>query len=108
MITLVQPVSVVGLTQASRVMPVVRSRRLLSATVTQLLVPLNIRAPPNLPAEVQEVLLTVPVRLWPEESLAVVPAASSKPQAPTRPATTVALETVTMTSADVVALPAAS
>src|SRR3954453_11839630 len=39
-----------GLTQASRVMPVVRSRELASGTVTQSLTPLNDSPPPFFPA----------------------------------------------------------
>ena len=60
-----QPLRAVGLTQASRVMAVVRSRELESLTVTQLLLPLNDRALPNFPA-VQEVELTVPLFPLPE------------------------------------------
>src|SRR5689334_3760717 len=74
----------VGCTQASRVMPVVRSRLFASATVTQLLVPLKLNAPPNLPAATWVAPVMVPGLFWPEESAAVVPVVSSKPHAPTR------------------------
>src|SRR5436190_77247 len=74
-----------GLTQASRVIPVVRSREAESLTVTQLLTPLNDRAPPYLPEVDQEVLATVPVLELPEASAAVVPDPSLKPYAATRP-----------------------
>ena len=53
-------VTLVGLTHADSVMPVVKSSEVLSATVTQLLVPLNIRAEPNLPDGVQLVFARVP------------------------------------------------
>src|SRR6476620_7083995 len=74
----------VGWTHASSVMPVVRSRLFASGTVTQLLVPLKLSAPPNLPAALCVAPVIVPVLLWPEASAAVVPVVSSKPQAPTR------------------------
>src|SRR4051812_31604952 len=74
----------VGCTHASRGMPGGRSRLFASGTVTQLLVPLKISAPPNLPAVLRVAPLMVPVLLWPEASVAVVPVVSSKPQAPTR------------------------
>src|SRR3954463_14743695 len=107
--TVVHPAdAAAGLTQASRVIPVVRSRRLLSATVTQALAPLNERAPPKRPAVVHDAFETAPLSAWPVESDAVVPLVSSKPQAPTRPVVTVALETVTLTAADVVGFPARS
>src|SRR5206468_7609932 len=44
----------------------------------------------------------------PVASDAVVPPISSNPQAPTRPVTTAAFETVTLTAADVVGFPAKS
>src|SRR5262249_47370019 len=74
-----------GLTQASRGMPLVRCSRVLSATVTQALVPLNDSALPNLPVVTQVALESVPVRPCVETSAVVVPVPSSKPQAPTRP-----------------------
>ena len=74
----------VGRTQASSVMPVVRSSESASATVTQSLMPLKLSAPPNLPPRVRVAPLIVPVLPRPDPSVAVVPDASSKPQAPTR------------------------
>ena len=65
---------VVGNTHASNVIPVVRSRSLASATVTQLFVPLNKTALPYLPAGVHVALETVPV--WP---LPVASAVTSLP-----------------------------
>ena len=62
-----------GLTQPSRVMPLVRSSVALSATVTQLLEPLKLRAPPYLPEVLQVVFVSVPVLFLPDESGTVVP-----------------------------------
>src|SRR5262245_60167515 len=81
--TVVQPLSDAGLTQASSVIRWVRSREAASATVTQLLVPLKERAFPYLPAVVHVAPERVPVLLVPEESAVVVPAPSSKPSART-------------------------
>src|SRR2546423_1177145 len=64
----------VGCTHASSVMPVVRSRLFASGTVTQLLVPLKLSAPPNLPAAVCVAPVIAPALPWPEESAAGVPA----------------------------------
>src|SRR3954451_19406318 len=77
--------SAVGLTQASIVILLVRSSLALSATVTQLLVPLNVRSLPNLPVVDRVAPVIVPFSPLPEPSLAPVPLVSSKPQAPTRP-----------------------
>lgn len=74
----------VGFTHASIVMPVVRSGTLASAIVTQSLVPLKLRAPPNLPAVECVAPVSVAVLPRPEASAAVVPDGSSKPHAPTR------------------------
>src|SRR6478609_4296096 len=74
----------VGCIHASSVMPVVRSRLFASATVTQLLVPLKLSAPPNLPAATCVAPVIVPGLFCPDESAAVVPVVSSKPHAPTR------------------------
>src|SRR3954464_13319918 len=74
----------VGCTHASSVMPVVRSRLFASPTVTRLLVPLKLSAPPNLPAATCVAPVIVPGLLWPEESGAGVPVVSSNPHAPTR------------------------
>src|SRR5262245_5116975 len=95
------PLVVVGCTQADKVIPVVMSSRLLSATVTQALVPLNDSALPYFPAVVQVALDRVPVRVWPVASAVVVPVPSSNPHAPTRLGLTVLL-TVTVTVAEVV------
>src|SRR6476469_6099673 len=74
----------VGRTQPSSVMPVVRSSEFESATVTQLLVPLKLSAPPNLPAALRPAPLIAPVLPRPEASAVVVALVSSKPHAPTR------------------------
>src|SRR5512133_2374693 len=74
----------VGCTQASRVMPVVRSRLFAAATVTQWLVRSERKAPPDPPAASWVAPVMVPGLFWPEESAAVVPVVSSKPHAPTR------------------------
>src|ERR687888_506106 len=74
----------VGRTQASIVMPVVRSSTSASATVTQSLTPSKLRAPPNLPAVFHVGPFSVPVLPRPDASAAVVPDVSSKPQAPIR------------------------
>src|SRR4051812_21292760 len=96
-----------GLTHASSVMPFVRCKSALSATVTQALLPLNDSALPNFPEVVQVALARVPFRPWPDTSPAVVPVPSSNPQAPTSPVGG-ALVTVTAIAAEVVLFPAAS
>src|SRR5687768_1633477 len=88
-------------------MPPVRSSELASATVTQLLEPLNDRALPNLPAADHEVFARTPLFPRPDVSAVVLPAPSSKPYAPTSPVGAVLL-TVTGTGLAVVVLPAAS
>src|SRR5689334_13873323 len=85
--TLRQPVSVDGLTQASRVMPLVRSSELASATVTRFEVPLKDRAPPYLPPAVQLAPVTVPLLPVPDASLATVPDVSLNENAATSPET---------------------
>src|SRR5258706_13771993 len=67
-------------------MPVVRPRGAASATVTQLLEPLNRSPPPNLPAT-RVVLESVPVSRFGEASAVVEPEASSNPYAATSPVT---------------------
>ena len=74
-----------GLTHASIVMPVVRSSEALSLTVTELFVPLNDRAPPNLPSALHVAPEVEPVLPVPDASAAVVPAPSLKPYAATMP-----------------------
>ena len=71
----------VGLTQASRVMPVVRSRLLVSGMVAVALVPLKVRALPYLPlpVPVQVVLVRVPLLPVPDWSVMVVPVPVSRP-----------------------------
>ena len=65
--------SALGLTQASRVIPFVRSSVFESATLTMLVVPLKLRAPPNLPVVDHVVPLTVPLLPFPERSVSVLP-----------------------------------
>src|SRR5919198_2741749 len=90
--------SAFGLTHASSVMPFVRSSEFESETVTQELVPLKDSALPNLPLVDQVVFAVVPVLLFPERSVTVVPVPSSKLYAATRPDGATLL-TVTVTPA---------
>src|SRR3954453_22088788 len=75
-----------GLTQASSVIPLVRSIGLavVSATVTQSSIPSNDKALPNLPAT-RTAPRTVPAFATTDESVATTPLASSNPNAATRP-----------------------
>src|SRR4051812_17886584 len=100
-----QPPRLDGRTQASSVMPSVRSRSAAPATVTHALVPLNDSAEPNLPAAVHVALLIVPGWALPRASTAVVPEPSLKPHAATRPFPLTTFSTSTPTGADVVRLP---
>src|SRR4051812_36854779 len=77
------PLALAGLTQASSVIPLVRSRLAESFTVIQLLVPLNDSALPYLPVALQVAPLIVPVFPCPERSLTVVPLPSSNEYAAT-------------------------
>src|SRR4051812_10231735 len=74
-----------GLTQASRVMPVVRSRLLASPTLRMLLLPLKLSALPYLPPLVQVAPAIVPVLPLPERSARLVPEPASKLYEATRP-----------------------
>src|SRR5690242_4123392 len=76
--------SAVGLTQASTVDAVVMSSDAESGTVTMSFTPSNCRALPYLPATrvAPEIVPALPI---PERSETVLPDASSKLQAPTRP-----------------------
>src|SRR5436190_9691911 len=78
----------VGYTQASRVIPLVRSKESESFTVTRLN-PSKLRALPNLPWLVQVAPLIVPVLPNPDTSVTVVPLPSSKLYPATSPATVV-------------------
>src|SRR4029453_9840481 len=100
----------VGLTQAESVIPLLRSRSLASATVTQSVTPSNESAPPFFPAADHVAPEIVPVCPLPVASAAVVPVPASKDQAATRPdgGGGVCLPTVPVPAADVVSLPAAS
>src|SRR5262249_2782251 len=73
-----------GFTQASSVIPVVRSSDNELGMPTLELVPLKTSAPPNSPAEVQLVFVTVPLLPCPEASLTVVPEPSSNEYEATR------------------------
>lgn len=86
--TVSQPVRVlVGLTHASRVIPVVRSNEFESGILTKSLTPSNFNALPYLPVVTQTgPLLNVPVFEFPDRSKSVVPDPSSKPYAATKPA----------------------
>jgi anti-anti-sigma regulatory factor len=73
MMTERQFVATAGLTQASSVIPVVRSRLAASFIVTQLLLPFNDNAAPYFPVPFQLALFSVPVLPFPERSFTVVP-----------------------------------
>jgi hypothetical protein len=92
-----------GLTQASKVIPVVRRKLAESGMVSRALVPLNTSAFPYLPAVVQVAFWTVPVFPVPEASATAVPAPSLNEYAATRPAAGVP-EVVTLTTIAVVAV----
>src|SRR4051812_11594074 len=77
--------SSVGRTHASTVSALVKSREPASGTTTLLLLPLNARAEPYLPALAHVAPDSVPVLVCPELSVAVVPLPSSKPYAATKP-----------------------
>ena len=67
-----------GLTQASRVMPVLKCSEAESLMVTSAPFPLNTSALPYLPAVVQVAAVIVPLLPVPEESDTVVPEPSVK------------------------------
>src|SRR5271166_1873447 len=72
------PARVAGLTQASRVMPLVRSSEAASGIVTEEVVsPVKFSAEPDSPAA-QVALAIVPVLLLKDESFRVVPVPSAK------------------------------
>src|SRR5688572_25423739 len=97
MTTVRQPAIAVGRTQASTVIPVVRSSVARSATVTQSLTPSNDRALPLCPAVVQVAPEIVPAGPLPDLSAVVVPAPSSNPKAATRPAAPGSLSVIVTT-----------
>src|SRR3954453_8687856 len=76
--------TLVGLSHASSVMPLVRWSDALSGMTTVDEVPLNCSAPPNLPV-VQVPFCTVPLLPLPDVSVTVVPEASSNEYAATGP-----------------------
>src|SRR5690348_11207213 len=78
-------VTLLGSTQASRVIPVVRCSEAASGMVTMEEVPLKDRASPYLPAVDQVALLIVPLLPLPDLSVTVVPVPSSKAYAATSP-----------------------
>src|SRR5262245_53401167 len=100
--------SALGLTQASSVIPFVRSSELESGTFTIALVPLKLKAPPYLPLVLQVAFAIVPLLPLPDRSGRLVPEPWSKEYAATRP-TGGAVETVALASLeDALRLPAAS
>src|SRR6187431_888027 len=100
--------SALGLTQASSVIPLVRSSELESGTLTIALVPLKESAPPYLPLVLQAALAIVPLLLLPERSGRLGPEPWSKEYAATSP-TGGALLTVALASFEgAERLPAAS
>src|SRR4051812_7097665 len=104
-----QPLLLVGFTQASSVMPVVRSRSLASGMLTNALEPLKLSARPFLPVVVRVAAAIAPVCPWPDTPVTVEPLGSSKLYAATGVGAGGALlSTVEVTGADVVLLPAAS
>src|SRR5262245_35145574 len=76
-----QPATVLGFTQASIVIADVSRSNAVSATVTQLVAPVSVTAPPYLPVAVHDAFDKVPVWPLPDASAAVAPAPSLKPQA---------------------------
>src|SRR5262245_29518060 len=72
-------------THASSVMPVASDSDVEWFTVTQLVAPSNVSAPPNFPAGFQEAPASVPVLPLPVASAVVVPLPSLKPYAATSP-----------------------
>src|SRR5919109_4488615 len=99
-----------GFTHASSVMPFVRSSDAESATVTSVEVPLNESAPPVWPVVDHVPFAIVPLLPVPERSASAVPVPASKLYDATSPVGGggATFETVTVTGADVVELPAAS
>src|SRR4051794_21054538 len=77
--------TVVGLTQASSVMPEVSWSEVEFGTLTRSLAPLNESAPPNLPAVVRVALTIVPALPAPDESMIAGPDVSSNEYAATSP-----------------------
>jgi hypothetical protein len=76
----------VGYTQASRVIPLVRSSEFESGMLTRSLAPSNFRAFPNFPFVTQAgPFCRVPLFELPDASVRVVPVPSSKPYAATSP-----------------------
>src|SRR2546421_246404 len=78
-----------------------------SGMLTRALLPLNDSAAPNRPAAVQVALAIEPLLPNPDMSPTAVPAASLNPNARTKPPGD-ALDTVTVTALEVVALPPVS
>src|SRR5579871_6143999 len=78
-----------GFTQASKVIPVVRSKDAASLIVTQALLPLNTSAFPYFPAVVQVAFAIVPVFPFPDASVTVLPVPSLNEYAATNPETNV-------------------
>src|SRR6476620_1081889 len=87
-------VTVVGLTHASSVIPVVKCKDAASGMVTLAFVPLNDKAPPYLPAAVRVALTIVPVRPLPDASVTVDPVVSFNAYATTSSGTLDAVVTV--------------
>src|SRR5437773_11883661 len=79
------PMPELGSTQASIVIPVVRSSDAASATVTHALMPLNDSALPYLPAVVHVALEIVPVLPCPDASFVCTPLPSLNPNDATSP-----------------------
>ena len=75
-----------GLTHASRVIAVVRSKDGASFTLTSASVPLKYKAPPNFPAVVRVAFTSEPVFPFPDESVTVGPVVSLNAYAATRSA----------------------
>src|SRR3954447_22682238 len=75
---------VAGLTQASRVIPVVSWSEAELAMLTRALLPLKEREPPNLPLVLRVAFAIAPLLPLPDESMTVVPDPSSNEYAATR------------------------
>src|SRR6186997_3471181 len=100
--------SALGLTQASSVIPLVRSSEAESGTFTIALVPLKLKAEPYLPPVLQLALAMVPLLPLPDRSGRLVPEPWSKEYAATSPSGGAVLTVALASFEGALRLPAAS
>src|SRR5262245_12851802 len=100
--------SALGLTQASSVIPLVRSSELESGTLTIALVPLKLKAPPYLPLVLQVAFAIVPLFELPDRSGRLEPEPWSKEYAATSPSGGAVLTVALASFEEPERLPAAS